>query len=388
VILSNVNNTPLRVFDDAVVEFLSGISSELLKSPLVRAYPDLSAFAFYVRKTNLLKLREILFPKGTEGRIGRGLCFHVAPGNIPVNFAFTWIFGLLAGNANIVRLPSKSFPQVDALLTVLNHHLDANPELRSRNAFVRYPRTDTEQTSAYCRMADCRMIWGGDQTIAGIKAMATSPRCVDIAFADRYSVGMIDGAAIVAADAVTMERLAQDFYNDTYLMDQNACSSPQLILWEHDSEAARQKFWDAVLALAEKKYQMQDAVAVDKYTSFCEEAATNPAVKSIARKGNLLTRVELSTLNPEIIDTTKHRGKAGFFFEYSLSDRKDFFDIVTEKFQTITFFGVDPHALHAALCTLHARGIDRIVPFGKAMDIGAIWDGHDLIRELSRVIFL
>lgn len=34
------------------------------------------------------------------------------------------------------------------------------------------------------------------------------------------------------------------------------------------------------------------------------------------------------------------------------------------------------------------RGIDRIVPIGQAMDIGATWDGCDLVRTLSRVISL
>ena len=55
-------NKPLRVFDEQVIKFLGDLSAVLLKSPLVRQYPDLSAFAFYIRKANLLKLRSTLFP--------------------------------------------------------------------------------------------------------------------------------------------------------------------------------------------------------------------------------------------------------------------------------------------------------------------------------------
>lgn len=385
-----IGNRPMRVFDESVIELLSGISAELMKSPVSRQYPDLMAFAFYIRKANLLKLRDTLFPctlhSALNTRIGRGLCFHIAPANIPVNFAFTWVFSLLAGNANIVRLPSKDFPQVTALLEIINRHLSQSANLASRNRFVKYPRTDTETTAAYSAIADCRMIWGGDKTIAGIRALPTKPRCVDIAFADRYSVGLINGVAIEMTDDVTLQRLAQDFYNDTYLMDQNACSSPQLILWENDSQTARQKFWNAVYSLAEKKYQMQDAVAVDKYTAFCEEAVVNPAIKSVERLGNLLTRVEFSMIEPKVVDLTKHRGKAGFFFEYALKSRQEFFDVVTEKFQTITQFGVDVDRLREEIVSANLRGIDRIVPFGKAMDIGIVWDGHELVRELSRVI--
>ena len=385
--LSNVNNTPLRPFEPMVLDCLGEISTAILKSPVGRQYPDLTAFAFYIRRANLQKL-ETAFASD-EIRLGRGLCFHIAPANIPVNFAFTWVFSLLAGNANVVRLPSKDFPQVDALLAIINAMLNRSPELRERNAFVKYPRTDNEMTSAYCLMADCRMIWGGDRTIAAIKSLPTKPRCVDITFADRYSVALINAEAILKADDDRIARLAQDFYNDTYLMDQNACSSPQVILWEvgelgsGEVEKAKERFWTAVEEVAKAKYVLQDAVAVDKYTLLCEESVENENIKSVMRKGNLLYRVELKSLPSDIVS---HRGKAGLFFEYTLQDRQEFFSVVTEKFQTITQFGINAAELAQRLVSVHLRGIDRIVPIGKAMDIGIFWDGHDLIRELSRVV--
>ena len=367
-----------------VLDCLGEISTAILKSPVGRQFPDLTAFAFYIRKANLQKLALNLNPD--EIRLGRGLCFHIAPANIPINFAFTWVFSLLAGNANVVRLPSKDFPQVDALLNIINVTLEKYPELKDRNVFVKYPRTDNETTAAYCQMADCRMIWGGDRTIAAIKALPTRPRCVDIAFADRYSVALLGAEAILKVDDDHIARLAQDFYNDTYLMDQNACSSPQVILWEGEKVVeAQERFWSAVEEVAKAKYVLQDAVAVDKYTLFCEETVANESIKSVMRKGNLLYRVELKSLSPDIIS---HRGKAGFFFEYTLQDRRELFSVITEKFQTITQFGIDATELAQQLVSAHLRGIDRIVSIGKAMDIGVIWDGHDLIRELSRVVAL
>lgn len=387
--MERVENRPVRVFDEGVVRFLGDLSAALFRSMLVRQFPDLSAFAFYIRRANLQKLRDSLFPPPEDGgenpelgrRMGRGLCFHVTPANVPVNFAFSWAFSLLAGNANIVRLPSKAFPQVDALLTEIRTHLESVPELARRNAFVRYPRTDMGTTAAYSLLADCRMIWGGDATIASLRALPTKPRCVDATFADRYSVAMIDGNAVQAADETRLARLAEGFYNDTYLMDQNACSSPNLILWEHDSTAARERFWGAVEEIAQRKYALQDALAVDKYTLLCEEAIKNPSTGEVHRGGNLLYRVEWTDL-PE--DLCEHRGKGGFFFEYSLEDREKLFARVTEKIQTVTQFGIDENKLLRQILDRGLHGIDRIVPVGHAMDIGALWDGHDLIRMLSR----
>ena len=376
----NIINMPLPIFAEETIAFIAELSAEILKSPLARQYPDLSALAFWGRKANLQKMQQ-MYDERTS-RLGRGLCFHIAPSNIPINFAFSYLFSLLAGNANIVRLPSKSFPQIEAFCAIFKKVIVKYPNIEKRTAFIRYPRNN-DITAEFCKIADARMIWGGDETIALVKEMPASPRCVDIAFADRYSLAIIDAKAILNADETTMKRLAENFYNDTYLMDQNACSSPQVILWQNDSPAARQKFWNAVIDVAKQKYVLQDAVAVDKYTKFCEESISNSNVKEISHFENLLYRAELKELTPDIIN---HRGKGGFFFEYSLKHIEELAAVITEKYQTITYFGIEPEALRESLITANVRGIDRIVPIGQAMNIDVIWDGHDLIRELSRIV--
>jgi hypothetical protein len=60
--------------------------------------------------------------------------------------------------------------------------------------------------------------------------------------------------------------------------------------------------------------------------------------------------------------------------------------IVDKRYQTLTCFGVDLHALAQTVVSHGLAGIDRVVPVGKALDIGVIWDGYDIIRTLSRVV--
>ena len=50
--------------------------------------------------------------------LGRGNIFHIAPSNVPMNFAYSLAFGLLSGNNNIVRIPSRNFFQVDILCKI------------------------------------------------------------------------------------------------------------------------------------------------------------------------------------------------------------------------------------------------------------------------------
>ena len=377
----NILNIPMAPFADEVCDFLNDLSKEILSSSEGRLYPDLSALAFWCRKANIQKIKETAPVK--TNRLGRGLCFHIAPSNIPVNFAFSYVFSLLAGNANIVRIPSKDFPQVSALVEIFKKVLEKYPKIKDRTAFVKYDRT-SDATAVFSKIADARMIWGGDNTIKTVKSCETKPRCIDIAFADRYSVCVIDGERILEADENSIERLAQNFYNDTYLMDQNACSSPQLIYWQNDSEQAREKFWKAVYKTAKEKYVLQDAVCVDKYTKFCEDAIDySDKIKSVKHSENLLYRSEITAPDKDIENL---RGKAGYFYEYSLKDIGELFSVVDEKYQTVTYYGIDAQKLAKDIVLHELRGIDRIVPIGKAMDIDVIWDGYDLLTQLSRII--
>ena len=376
----NIEMKPMMPYSDMVCEFLNEISSNLMKSPMIRTYTDLSALAFWCRKGNIQKLKE-QFGDNSD-RLGRGLCFHIAPSHIPINSIFSYFFGLLAGNANIVRLSSKDFPQVDFVCELIKDVLKNYPEIEKRTAFVKYERSD-EISEEFSKMADCRMIWGGDKTISIFKKYETKPRCTDITFPDRYSICIIDGKSIIEADEDKMKRLAENFYVDTYLMDQNACSSPQLIYWINDSKNAREKFWNYVYEYANSKYNLQDAVAVDKYTKLCEDAILYDNVGKTSTKTNLLYRSEIKTLSDNMTDI---RGKGGYFYEYSLNNMNNLYKIITEKYQTITYFGIEEKELLNNIIKNEVTGIDRIVPIGKAMDIDVVWDGHDLVKELSRVI--
>jgi hypothetical protein len=48
-------------------------------------------------------------------------------------------------------------------------------------------------------------------------------------FPDRYSIAVIDADSYLIHPE--KKQLAQAFYNDTLLNDQNACSSPSLVVW-------------------------------------------------------------------------------------------------------------------------------------------------------------
>ena len=209
-------------------------------------------------------------------------------------------------------------------------------------------------------------------------------RCVELTFADRVSFAIFDEAYMVNLQKEQMKQLAEKFYNDTYLMDQNACSSPHLILWQNCTKdhAGRRLFWSEVVAAAEK-YDLPEKKVLDKYTMLCEQAALTGDIIAVNRFKNRLYVAELKGLPERIED---YRGKFGLFYETDIRELEEICESITPKIQTCVTYGVDHQKLQKILMEHHVQGVDRIVSVGDAMNLGMFWDGYDVIGSMSRGI--
>lgn len=378
---------PLVPYTSLACGFLGTLSQELRADRRACAYPDVMAFAFWCRTAHVNKLKtefEASSPR-RRTRIGLGRVFHITPSNVPVNFGFSFVFGLLSGNANVVRVPSKLYPQTDIICSALRTVLarECYAELRAMTAFVRYGHNDGI-TGAYSATCNARIVWGGDAAIQSIRRLPIPERGVDIAFADRYSFAVFGAPAVRDLDDSGLVRLAEHFYNDTYLMDQNACSSPHLIVWQGDQvPAAKARFWEAVGRVAERKYNLSQFHAVDKLTHLCQDAIDCTTVAGFSQFANYVYCVHLQSLPAKADDL---RGRFGYFYEYDAASLDELALFVNARFQTLTYFGFDKQSLLDFVVAQRLTGIDRIVPVGSALDIGVIWDGYDIIASLSRVI--
>ncbi|MDD3429700.1 MAG: acyl-CoA reductase [Oscillospiraceae bacterium] len=384
--LQQMQNLPcLPPFDEHVCGFLSAVGQKLLSTPAAKAYPDIITFAFFCRKANLAKLKEN-YGTRIANRLGRGVSFHIAPSNVPINFAYTMAAGLLSGCCVIVRASSKSFAQTDIITAAVAQVL-CLPEyaaVKNRLAIVTYGR-ESDATAMLSAMCDVRVIWGGDDTIAQIRSHPIPPRSFDITFADRYSACAIDAKNYLADyDAA---KTAQDFYNDTYLYDQNACSTPRLICWigsNADICAAKARFWQALHSYTAPRYQVEPVVAMDKLMTECRCAIGLEQVMVPPHADNLISRIQLSALTE---DVPQYRCAGGSFLEYDCTDLTAFAAIVTRKYQTLSYIGLDAQELKSFCTQQGLCGVDRIVPVGKTADFTLTWDGYDLIETMSRIVY-
>ncbi len=381
--LEAIEVKPLPIFDERILTFFSELSRSLMKDKLAQKYSDVVTFAFFCRKSNLQNLQK----KYTEDllRFGRGMVFHIAPSNVPINFAYSLLVGMLSGNVNVVRVSNKNFPQVDLVVRHIKALSSNFPDIVERIILVRYAH-ESDANAYFSSLCSVRIIWGGDDTIRHIRESLLPARSFDICFADRYSLAVIDARKMLQESNINA--LAEDFYNDTYLFDQNACTAPHLVLWrgsESVCDQAKKLFWNAVIQQIDKKqYNFQSIMAIDKLVELYRDSQ-RASIKRVVNNDNRLVRVELSELVDNIEDM---RCAGGYFLEYNIESLNDIVPIVNTKFQTLSYYGFEKQELRSFITTNALMGIDRIVLIGKTTEFSLIWDGYDLIKILSRVIDL
>jgi len=366
-----------RPFDERVINFCGKISGTLIKGKDSMRYPDLATLAFWLRKSNVQKISQKY--SDLDDCLGRGLVFHIAPGNVALSFAYSLATGLLTGNTNIIRLSSRRFEQADFFCETLRDILLEEPELVQRLCLIRYPhdKTITDKLSSNCHL---RVIWGGNDTVNTIRQSPIPPRATEITFADRISICLINADKYLSD--YDPKKTAHDFYIDTYLSDQNACSSPRIIFWAGNKiEKAKKVFWDA-LNDEINGYDIAPVTTVDKLLTFCKFAAESDCRLTMGPDCRIM-RVKVVSLNKTVLDNI---GNSGYFYEYDISDVSEILPVCTWDVQTLSYIGFDGDELRKFILSNAPDGVDRIVPVGHTMDFGFVWDGRDVVREMTRRI--
>lgn len=363
---------PLAVFSEPVTRFVNELSRRLLL--LANSQPDLAALGFFLRPA---ALQQALQQYKHTDLMPLGLTFHLVPSNVPTVAFYSWLAALLQGNSAVVRLSSRRNFVQDAMLDLLNQMFSEVEwqAIATRVRFVRYQHNDaiTEYFSALCYS---RVIWGGDNTIREIRKIPLSAKAKELCFPDRKSVAVLDSNYLNALSERDFAQLILRLGLDISQFNQQACASPVLLVWQGvPSTELWQRFW---LALS---CQFPDEFA-DKLeqTVNLQLAACDGLISQLAQFGNL-TIAAIS----HAADVNRCGFGAGLLV-YQIVDELDVWLTQSASFQTCVYVGANKtHFVGLVKQSLTMR-IDRVCSAGQALAFDWVWDGHDMLREFSRVL--
>ncbi|WP_047979869.1 acyl-CoA reductase [Ornithinibacillus contaminans] len=378
--------SPLSPFNTNVLSFIQSLSKRLIR---YRQYPEIVALGYWMRKSQIAEL-QVIWERENKNKFikARGIVFHIAPSNVDTIFIYSWILSLLAGNCNIIRISGKVQQQKNILLSAVFEELSNsnNQEIADRTIVLTYPHQDntTEKLSLQCHT---RVVWGGDNTVNTIRKIPLSPMANELVFPDRFAVSIINAEAVIALRNQELQQLAEQFYNDAFWFDQMACSSPKLILWtgcQDTVKNSKETFWNAVeQVVKDKNYEFYSAVQVQKLATGLWLTGEDDVTELDHRVQ--FSRVLFESITPDFRE--RHCG-GGLFYEQYLKNTEDIAKIIVDKDQTISYFGYSREELISVINQIRTRGIDRIVPIGKALEFQTVWDGQNFLKSFSREVVL
>ena len=133
-----------------------------------------------IRRRNIIEFKNKF--KSSIIRKLLGTIFHLTPNNVPVNFAYS-LFGLITGNNNIIKLPSKDFIQNNLIIKLILKILKKiYKKLNELVNFIKYDKNNIDITKTISANSNARLIWGGDKTVDQLRKIYINPKTTDITF--------------------------------------------------------------------------------------------------------------------------------------------------------------------------------------------------------------
>ena len=206
-------------------------------------------------------------------------------------------------------------------------------------------------------------------------------------FADRHSVAVIDPDKYLQADP---SDVAKKFYTDTYYSDQNACSSPRIVIWLGENEEAKRRFWNALDNEVKNRYEIQPVQVIDKLSTFTEISMKMEGVRirEDISADNRLMVIDIPSLVLDSETVMDYKMSSGYFYQYTATGLDDILPILNKTCQTIAVLGIEKKDVVSFLMEKGVRGIDRVVDIGDTMGLEFVWDGFQMIESMSRIVYL
>jgi len=386
---------PLR----AIIELLSQLGRSIIKDKQLAALEGASYISLWLRRDNLERICRLnfgnnSFPDGfVESGNGfkmmaqpRGIVCHWVASNVPTLSFFSLVMGVLSKNGNVLKVSEEN---KDVLIALIKGLSDLKVDVDGREysgrdiakaiSVVSFESRETAHSEAFSLIADCKIIWGGGDSVRSITALPQKETCEVIPFGPKYSFGVFDRGSVEGAD---FRAALRKTLQDVLLFDQMACSSPQVLFFEKSGKPLRE--------IAQ--------IMQEEFGHLPQHLLGRPIPQYIASRivnarGMYMLSDDKDVVAPEGLDWTilisrdpgfEEPIHGGCIFIKEVEDINEVLPHITRKIQAIVLVTVDEKRGEAFAKIATERGADRIVLPGAAHDFVLPWDGVMALNRLVR----
>ena len=350
---------------------MAGFAAFLLKQNTAREHPEIVALAFWFRQAHLAQITATMPTELLNKK--RHRVFHIAPANVDTVFMYSVLLSVLCANQNIVRVSQRSGEVTWVLISLLKEYLNIpdGQVLANQIAVVEYDARHEQVTEQLSNWCDLRVIWGGDEAIKAVSAIA--PQTAQICFPDRFSVALIQ-----LDENSDINALASRFLTDLLPFTQQACSSPKAIYWLNTAPDYQGLFWTAVeQRIVQLDHQFETSHKVNQHIllqklaagwgmKLSQQAGSKTATFAKVCNAGPIARCKVNSLTAAMLEA--HEGD-GLVVEQDIGTVNEI--ACSAKLQTISYAVTDQ-------LTTPKGEFKRVVPLGKALEFAPVWDGVDL----------
>lgn len=354
----NLSSQHTSILNTQRLEILNDISQQLIT---LHSEPEIVALGFWLRKSNILNLiKKSGFISSSDciRKSPIGKVFHVAPANVPTMFMYSLAPSYILGNSNIIKISKRNLTVVSNLLPYLK---------KIKDLLILSYDNEEEITKLISEKVNARVVWGGDGTGRSISNIPGKLGQRDIIFKNKISTSIIN------CDLPITDQLIDKFLLDSMTFDQKACSSPTITIFI-GKKTIRENFIDLWWSKIREK-------TIEKETlNYVIERLNIEINMSLSHEEQDYELISKNPLVVKINDLKKNYKSCGFntFFQ----QEHDTLDTISlpENIQTITYIGFDSTELFNKL---NDSNISRIVPIGQALNFSFIWDGYNILEQLT-----
>jgi len=320
-----------------------------------------------------------------------GTVFHWPAANVPIQPFLSATSGVLAGNRNIVRVPSALTGFVQAALAVAP--VAANPVLE-RLLFLTFAHDRHDLASACAARSDAAMIWGGEEAVASVRGLPFPHWARLQVFGPRISAAMVLLDEQTLGQPAELQRLCRRIARETWQFDQQACSSPLALYLQvtHSAaaagggrECAERGFVQALAQAFDEEERAHPRHALDARTSV--DIALSRTSWLLGEQGGealFPSGPAWSILYGGEVDRVPEPVHGKTLHVVSSDNLETAASRLDSSTQSLGIWIHDP-PLEARVARLAlTRGVDRVVRLGLMHVFNTPWDGHELVRPLCR----